>query len=206
MYQALHATSITLRDLIDAQIRADSFLFGVAAPFRTRSMVVSLNTPKEMEDNDQEGVSVWLYRIVRDEQRLNDPPLRVSATQLRPAPLPLRLHYLITPYTTRTNAGDPDTEQYLIGKVIQSLHAHAVLQGADLRGELAGTDATLTVRLETLALDEMSRIWDALDGTYQLSVSYEVSVVAIDSAREPVGVVPVVDVLAEVGQIVGAAP
>ena len=202
MYQALHATSITLRDFIDAQIRADSFLYAPMAPYRARSMVVSLNTPKEMEDNNLEGVSVWLYRVVRDDQRLNDPPLRISATQLRPAPLPLRLHYLVTPYTTRRNAGDPDTEQYLLGKVIQSLHTHAVMQGVDLRGELAGTTSCMNVRLETLPLDEMSRIWDALDGTYQLSVSYEISVVNIDSAREPDSLVPVVEVLAEIGQIV----
>lgn len=203
MYQALHATSLTLQQFIDAEIKADSFLFAPAAPFRSRGMVVSLNTPKEMEENNQEGVSVWLYRVVRDEQRLNDPPLRISATQLRPPPLPLRLHYLIVPFTSRVNLGDPDTEQYLLGKVMQSLYTNALLRGTDLRGELAGSDAQLHVRLETLALDEMSRIWEALEGTYQLAVSYEVAVVDIDSAREPENLTPVQEVLAEIGQIVG---
>jgi hypothetical protein len=204
MYQALHAVSLTLQRLIDAEIKADSFLFAPTAPFRARGMIVSLNTPKEMQDNNKEGVSLWLYRVIRDEQRLNDPPLRISATQLRPPPLPLRLHYLVTPFTTRANLGDPDTEQYLLGKILQSLHVHSVLRGADLQGELAGSDAELHVRLETLGLDEMSRIWEALDGSYQLAVSYEVSVVDIDSAREPDSLAPVQEVLAEIGLIVGA--
>ncbi len=203
MYQALHSVSSTLQQFVDGQIKADTFLFAPGAPFRQRGMVISLNTPKEMDDAGKEGVSLWLYRVIRDEQRLNDPPVRINATQLRPAPLPLRLHYLVTPFTTRANLGDPDTEQYLLGKILQLFHSHSVLRGADLRGELAGSGAELHVRLETLGLDEMSRIWEALDGNYQLSVSYEVAVVNIDSALEPDSLVPVQEVLAEVGQIVG---
>lgn len=205
MYQALHATSQTLQQFIDAEIKSDAFLYALAAPFRARGMVISLNTPKVMDENNQEGVSLWLYRVIRDDQRLNDPPQRISATELRPPPLPLRLHYLATPITSRTNLGDPDTEQYLLGKIMQSLHTTPLLRGADLRGELAGSDAELHVRLETLALDEMSRIWEALEGTYQLAVSYEVAVVDIDSAREPDSLVPVAEVIAEIGQIVGTA-
>jgi hypothetical protein len=202
MYQALHAVSVTLQQFIDAEIKADSFLFAPTAPYRLRGMTVSLNTPAEMGDNNKEGVSLWLYRVIRDEQRLNDPPLRVSPTEFRAPPLPLRLHYLVTPFTSKANLGDPDTEQYLLGKIMQSLYTHAVLRGADLRAELAGTDAELHVRMETLGLEEISRVWDALDGSYQLSVSYEVAVVNIDSAREPDSLVPVQEVLAEIGHIV----
>lgn len=204
MYQAVHAISSSLKQFLEAEIKADTFLFAPTAPFRVRGMIVSLNTPKEMQDNGKEGVSLWLYRVVRDEQRLNDPPVRISATQYSPAPLPLRLYYLVTPLTTRTNLGDPDTEQYLLGKVLQSLHSHPVLRGADLRGELVGADAEVHMRLETLGLDEMSRIWEALEGSYQLSVSYEVGLVKIDSALEPQSRVPVQQVLAEVGQIASA--
>ncbi|HET9580500.1 MAG TPA: DUF4255 domain-containing protein [Usitatibacter sp.] len=205
MYQSLHAVSVTLQQFIDGEIKADSFLFAPAAPYRLRGMSVMLNTPKEMDDNNKEGVSLWLYRVVRDEQRLNDPPLRISSTQLRPAPLPLRLHYLVTPFTNRTNMGDPDTEQYLLGKIMQSLHTRSVLRGALLRGELVGSGAELHVRLETLGLEEIARVWDALDGSYQLAVSYEVAVVDIDSAQEPEGVTPVQELVADIGQVVAPA-
>jgi hypothetical protein len=62
-------------------------------------------------DKSREGISLWLYRIVRDSERLNDPPLRISSDAVKPPPLPLRLHYLITPITGRANDGeapDPD--------------------------------------------------------------------------------------------------
>ena len=82
-----------------------------------------------------------------------------------------------------------------MGKILQLFHSHPVLRGADLKEELAGTDAELHVRLESLTLDEMSRVWEALEGSYQLSVSYEVALVNIESAIEPDSIVPVTTVL-----------
>lgn len=205
MYQALHATSVTLQQFLADQIGADTFLSAATAPFVARGMSVALQTPTEMLESGREGVSLWLYRVVRDENRLNDSARRIDYTHFRPAPLPLRLHYLVTPVTTRENLGDPDTEQYLLGKVLQSFHTRADLRGAALRGEFDGTDVELFVRLEPLELDEIARVWDALEGSYQLSVSYEVSLVNVDSMREPDGRTPVTDVVAEIGQIVGTA-
>ncbi|GLQ89908.1 DUF4255 domain-containing protein [Dyella flagellata] len=205
MYQAIHATSISLKKYLGDQIKADTFLYATGAPYRVRGMDVYLNTPKEMEDNSLEGISLWLYRVVRDDQRLNDPPVRISPNALKLPPLPLRLHYLVTPLTLRTNKGDPDTEQYLLGKAMQCLHSHAVFRGTDLQQELSGTAAELHVRLESLALEELTRVWDALEGSYQLSVSYEVSVVNIDTAISPEPVTPVLEVVPRTGVIVGVS-
>jgi hypothetical protein len=55
------------------------------------------------------------------------------------------------------------------------------------------------VRLEPLSLESITRVWEALDRPYQLCVSYEVTVVPIDSAHEPVVVVPVDVVVPEYG-------
>ncbi|RPI57887.1 MAG: DUF4255 domain-containing protein [Acidobacteria bacterium] len=204
MYQAVHATSVSIQRLLLSAITADAFLAGPTGPFTTRGMTVLLNTPEEMLDIPREGVSLWLYRVVRDEHRLNEPSRRISASEWMRPPLPLRLHYLVTPVTTRANLGDPDTEQYLLGKVMQTLHSRAVLRGADLQAELSGTDTELHVQLETLTLDETSRMWEALGGSYQLCVSYEVSLVAIDTAVNPESQVPVSQVISGIGQIVGA--
>jgi hypothetical protein len=195
MYQALIATSKTLRVAVEAAIQADPILFAPSSPFNARGMTVRLNTPFEMQDHNHEGVSIWLYRIVRDDVRLNDPPTRPTPTTIRQPPLPLRLHYLVTPITNRANDGDPETEQYLMGKILQLFHSRPLLRGTDLKEELAGTNSELRVRLESLTVDEMSRVWDALEGSYQLSVSYEVALVDVDSALEPESVVPVTTVL-----------
>ena len=200
MFQALHATSATLLDFLQTSIDDDPFFGQPPSPWNLRGMHVRLRTPAEMAgDTGEEGVSLWLYRVVRDEERLNDPARRISPTQLRPPPLPIRLHYLVTPITSRDNEGDPDTEQYVLGKILQLLHSRPIFRGADLRGQFAGTAAQLYVRLETLSLEEISLVWEGLNESYQLSVSYEVSFVDIDAALEPQSVTPVLVVLPEYG-------
>jgi Pvc16 N-terminal domain len=204
MFQALNATSTTLVDYLQTSIDGDPFFGTPGHPWRDRNMRVRLQTPSEMaESNTDEGVSFWLYRVVRDEERLNDPPRRVSPTQLRPPPLPVRLHYLVTPLTNRANEGDPDTEQYALGKVMQLLYSKPRFRGADLRGQFAATDVEFFIRLESLTLDEITRVWEGLNGEYQLSVSYEVSFVDIDAALEPESLTPVLVSLPEIGIVTG---
>ena len=141
MYTALRASSRTVAKFLEARFQADPLLSG----FFGGGMVVSLATPQEMNEKPAEGLSVWLYRIIRDDQRLNDPPVRISPTELRPPPLPVRLHYLMTPVTNE-QTGDPETEQLILGKVLQLFHSHPVLAGADLQAEFAGTEVELRVR------------------------------------------------------------
>jgi hypothetical protein len=62
------------------------------------------------------------------------------------------------------------------------------------------------VTLETLSLEELTRVWTALNSEtgYQLSVSYEVQIVEIDSAIEAEEVAPVVELVPEYHVIVGS--
>jgi len=75
--------------------------------------------------------------------------------------------------------------------VLQTLNDHAILRGAELQDALAGSPEELRLALETLSHEELTRIWTALEEPYQLSVSYVVQVVEIDSDREAVQVPPV---------------
>ncbi len=191
MYSALYAASETLRHYLQGQLAITPGLqFGGGG-----TRVVSLNSPQEMRQEMQsEGLSVWLYRVLRDDMRLNDLPERISRTQLRVPPLPVKLHYLVTPITlssVATPGGSPNAEQIILGKTMQALHGKPTLRGADLRGDLEGTEAQLNVRLESLMLDEIARVWEALSAPYQLSVSYEMTLVNIDSGLEPESMMPV---------------
>lgn len=200
MYSAIYATSQSLARYLEAQLQT------IAGLGFTGARVVSINSPHELrEEVKKEGLSVWLYRVVRDEMRLNRPDEYVGPDQVRRPPLPLRLHYLMTPVTFSGPAGgSPDIEQKVLGRVIQALHTKAILQGIDLKNtDLEGSGAELHVRLESLALDELSRVWEALEGSFQLAVSYEVSVVNIEIATEPVHVAPVDIALPEYAVIAG---
>ncbi|MGR9100730.1 MAG: DUF4255 domain-containing protein [Gammaproteobacteria bacterium] len=202
MYTALRATTKTLTGLLSAKIQADPELGVMFDPVGT--MLVSPNTPQEMGVNAQAGLSVWLYRIVRDEFTLNAPPRRVGIDRVEYPPLPMRLYYLMTPFVDSTEDGSGTVmEQTILGLVLQTLNDKPVLKGADLLGEFAGTDTEITVRLESLDLEEITRIWDSLESSYQLSVSYEVSVVPIDTGRQPMAVAPVKTVGNEYGKIIG---
>lgn len=189
MHTAIRAASLTLASYLGDGFGADPEL----GPLFGGTMEISLNTPEEMTEAKVQGVSLWLYRVVRDDQRLNAPPERLSPTQLQATPLPLRLHYLVTPIVKIDNAHpreSPRREQTILGKVMQLFYVHPFFQGAELRDTLTGTNARLAVRLETLDLEELSRVWYALKRSYQLSVSYEATVSYL-AVPQPERVVPV---------------
>lgn len=179
-YTAIRGVTRTLRDLLVEHITdsSDPGLNGVT---------IDLRSPREMrEDSQAQGVSLWLYRIVRNGFTLNKPGERPAPTQLRRRPLPIDLYFLITPV-----AANSDDEQLLLGRVLQVFNDHPMLRGALLSDSLAGGSEELRLTLEPLSLEELTRVWDALKEPYQLSVSYLVQVVDIDSQREPVEISPV---------------
>ena len=142
---------------------------------------------------------MWLYQVVRDESTANRPPERISATLTRRVPLPVRLHYLITPMTGASDDNAQETGLVILGKVLQSFHSRPQLHGTDLSDDLAGTDSVVTLRLETLTVDELSRIWDSLDAAYSTSLSYEATVVDVDLDAEPDTGPPVMVPIVETG-------
>jgi hypothetical protein len=206
MYTAIYSASTALSNYLRTQLEAlpaPGLGFGGGGP-----RVVVLNSPHELrEEVKKEGLSVWLYRIERDEMRLNVPDERLPGNLLRPPPLPLRVHFLMTPVTfTGASGAAPDVEQKILGRVMQALHTRAILQGTDLDNtDLEGSDAQFHVHLEALALDELSRVWEALEGSFTLAVSYEVTVVNVDAALEPRRMSPVKIALPEVSVIVEEA-
>ena len=202
MYSALRSTTTTLTGLLRDQLSSHpqlGFLF-------SGTLEVSAATPEELKNNTEQGVSVWLYRIERDEQTLNYPPRRVGAESIEHHSLPLRLHYLITPVFDNTPGNESTTEQEVLGVVLQTFNDTPLIKGSLLKDDFVDSDIQLAVRLESLDLEAITRIWDALEGSYQLSVSYEVSIINIESAMQPQSIAPVHSVNPEHGLIVGRNP
>jgi hypothetical protein len=127
-------------------------------------------------------VTLFLYDIVEDATSRN----RGKSTDLvagqlltRKQPLALCLHYMMTAW-----GGDRDTEQLILGRVMQLLYDDAIIDGPELVGVLAGTATELRVSLSTMRLDDRARIWWAINQPYRLSVNYEVRVVDIDAEEQ----------------------
>jgi hypothetical protein len=180
-YTAFSAVSSTLQTLLTNNITN-----ALAVPL---NVPIQLYSPPEMDTVGQvPGISLWLYKVTRMAEMMNEPPERKSATQLARTPLPVLLHYLVTPMAT-----DPLTRQTLLGRVLQVFNDHSILRGTDLQGVLQNTTEQLRVSLEALTLEELSLVWDALGAPYQLSVTYLVQVVKIDSDLELVKSGPVLE-------------
>jgi hypothetical protein len=179
-YPVISAVSQTLKSLLTANITQST-------DSQVKNVPIELLSPRELQDkNESLAVSVWLYRVARMSDMLNEPPQRVAPNLIAATPLPLLLHYLVTPIS-----GDALTRHALMGKVLQVLNDHSIVRGADLQGILQGATDQLRVALEALSLEDLSLVWDALSEPYQLSVSYVVQTVSIDSALEPVNTTPV---------------
>ena len=148
---------------------------------------------------------MWLYRVERDDMTLNRPPERTSATCYGRRPLPVRLHYLCTPITNSEEDDAPETEQAILGKVLQCFHDRPQLFGTHLSDDFEGTDSSITTRLEPMTVDELTRIWGPRRA-YRTSISYEVTVVDIEAAVQPEVGPPVRVPLPETGSSSGRSP
>lgn len=181
-FTAIWAVSSTLQALLTTQINAD--------PQISNPVTISLSSPKAIKSSSGNGsdssISVWLYRVTRNEYTLNNRPNRNVANQLPGPPIPINLYYLITPMSE-----EAETQQKELGKILQVCNDFAILRGSDLQDSLQGSTEELRLTLETLSLEELTQVWYSLQETYQLSVSYLVQVVTIESSQEPVNVSPV---------------
>ncbi len=172
-YAAIADLTRSLRDLLRTYI-TQSTLPQIAG------VKIDLRSPKEMREANAQGVSLWLYRVVRNGDPLNRPPRRINATQTEHVGFPVDLHYLITPIVQ-----DPSDEQALIGRVLQVLNDYAILKGATLLGTLENSGQAFRVNFEPMSLEDVTRVWNSLQEPYQTSLPYEVTLVTIDSQREP---------------------
>src|SRR3954452_20109872 len=179
-YNVIGAASSTIQDLLNRNITLP------LGPLH--NVAIHLQSPPEVKELGLTGVSVWLYKVSRMSEMLNMPPERISSTQLNRTPLPLQLYYLVTPLMD-----DPIARHTVLGRILQVFNDFSILRGTDLRGVLAGTSEQLRVNLEALTIEELSLIWEALAEPYQLSITYLVQVVKIDSDRESLRYSPVLE-------------
>ena len=143
---------------------------------------ISLESPSDLDKSNQDSakLSVYLYRVVEDPYNKNDPQVPGNGSSLRKTPLALDLYYLVTP-----RLGSARDHHIVLGKVLQVFYDRCELEGADFAASLLeGSDARLRVILNPVSLEETTRIWQAMEMSYRLSVCYLVRVVYIDSLVE----------------------
>jgi hypothetical protein len=145
------AVSRTLRSLLDAAITA-------SADPELPHVPTTLAAPRDVRPGTTPAaaLSLWLYRVNRAPH----------------APDAVALSYLVTPICST-----PEAEQALLGTVLQTLDDNAIVAGSALAAPLDPAGDELRITLEPLTLEELTRLWAALDEPYRLSLSYVVRLV-----------------------------
>jgi hypothetical protein len=183
-YVVLGAVSAALQNIIwEAVVRDPALLAIVRSP-----EAIVFKNPTETARDSAHRLSLWLYQVTEDEFTRNMPAQRPSPTTTQPAapavptyrhifpPLALNLYYLVTPFAPSSEA-----DQMLLGKTMQVMYDNAIVLVYDEANEVF---EELRIMLCRLSLEELTRIWEALQEPYRLSVCYKVRVARITSARD----------------------
>jgi hypothetical protein len=139
---------------------------------------VTLDSPADLKNGagSFEKINLYLYQVVEHAFTKNQPAYPLDDGTLHYPPLTLRLYYLLTPY-----ASDPVSAHKVLGHAMRTLYDNAIVTDARLTEPLRLVAEKLCIVLLSMKLEDLTRIWNALQTPYRLSVCYEVRVVPIES-------------------------
>lgn len=167
--------------------------------------VVTVGNPPDEPDAEAPVVNLFLYRVSLNGALSNMPARnRGERGAYGHPPLPLNLYYLLNTYGTTTAAGsdtlqDEIVAHDLLGSAMRILNDYPILtpeietsHGVQvLDADLLDADEAVKVTLDPLSLEDLSKVWTALNRPFRPSAAYEVSLVQIDSKLRTPNVLPV---------------
>lgn len=144
----------------------------------TGSFGVSLKSPADEEiDENNPTINLYLFRIEENPFAKNRTWQAVGDDRLHKTPLSLNLFYVVTPYAKQQEDG-----HRILGQAMRIFYDHAILEPILLGEPLQHTADPLKLDLCAFNLEDLTRVWNAFNKQYRLSVCYQVRIVFIDSA------------------------
>lgn len=150
-------------------------LKGILEPGLPDNGKVELESPADIP-KPEFALSMWLYQVSPNAYLRNSPNVRVRNEEFEQiTPLTLDLYYLMTPLQS-----NEIKNQVTLGRALQILYDNSVLP-------LKAGDNVEELHLNICqrSIEELAKVWEALQKPYRLSVCFEVRVVRIDSERKP---------------------
>jgi len=185
---AIAATTATIQNLLQHQIpKRDAGIPGLK--------VTTLPPDLARKGINDPQLNIFLYQTtVNAAWRNLDIPTQVRPGESANPPLALNLHYMLTAYGSEND--DESVSHRVLGGAMSVLHDHPLLDAQEISDALAGSGLETQferVRITPIALpmDEMSKLWTALQSNYRLSAGYEITVLLIDSERPMKAALPV---------------
>jgi hypothetical protein len=144
-----------------------------------KDLVVTLESPATLPtggEADYKKLNLFLYQVLENEFAKNQQWVSLSSAAQEYPSLAVNLHYMLTPY-----ARDMISAHQVLNHAMRILHDNAILSGEQLSGSLSAAVEQLAVVLCPMTLEELTRIWNALQSPYRLSVCYEVRIALVRS-------------------------
>lgn len=169
---AIGMVSEALRNLLDGEM------------ILTPKPTVTVLAPDE--SGTEPRINLFLYKVLENPVLKNmDWQVKPgSPGQLVPPPLSLNLFYLMTAY----KPNDPQTGNALaheiLGDAMRVFYENPIVPPAYLPDGLMDSREQVKIMLNTLDLEELSKVWATFTKAFRLSVLYEVSVVQLDMLPE----------------------
>ncbi|GAB3023396.1 Pvc16 family protein [Natronobiforma cellulositropha] len=180
-YSAIADASETLLDVLRDRIAARDDAVGI-----DRNEIV-LASPDDVDAESDVRLSLYLYKIGKSTHASSVSRRRTGDGTMENPSLSLDLHYMLTAYPSKGRADDTATVQdqhSVIGLAMQVLHDTSIIESDDLKGSLRGEDP-LHLSMNPDGGEELETLWNTFtEASFQPSVLYEVSPVAIDSTIE----------------------
>jgi hypothetical protein len=186
---AIAAVTATLRNLLTQGIQME--------PDLVDTTVTTMLPDRARAGSDTANqVNLFLYQATPNAGWRNlDLPTRTRPGESGYPPLALNLYYLVTAYGRDNDQSQPFSHE-LLGRAMSILHDHPVLGQDEIQAALPGNDLYTQIErirftLQPLGVEEIYRLWTGFQTPYRTSVSYEATVVLIDSSLPTNAALPV---------------
>lgn len=138
------------------------------------------------ETGGDRRINLFLYKIHESAtlKNLDWQVKRGEPTHLVPPPLSLTLFYLMTPYALNDQLTGNATAHEILGEAMRVFAEHPIVPQNYLVPGLQDATEYIQIMLNTLDLEELSRVWSTFSHPFRLSVLYEISVVQLDMLGE----------------------
>lgn len=135
------------------------------------------------ETGGDRRINLFLYKVQENSFLKNQDwrPKPGDPTRLMPPPLSLHLYYLMTPYAQNDMQTGNSTAHELLGEAMRVFFENPVIPDGYLVSGLQDANEKIKISLNTLDLDELSKVWSTFTQPFRLSVLYEVSIVQLDT-------------------------
>ena len=142
---------------------------------------VTILAPDESASQNRR-INLFLYNV-RENPTLRNLDWQVqrdNPAQLLPPPLSLNLFYLMTAYAPNDNLTGNSSAHEILGEAMRVFNEYPIVPSEHLVAELRDAREQIKIILNTLDLDELSRVWSTFSQPFRPSVLYEISVVQLD--------------------------